>query len=251
MAMAADPFGLRGKRVAVVGAGGIGLACLRAFGAAGAMLATVDARHESLAEATDQLPGIATIAADVSSATVARNAITAVAERLGGLDVLVHAAGVNIRRPILEFRPGEWEHVLATNLSSAFYLGQAAGTIMTAQSSGSIIFISSVAGRLAHREHGPYAAAKSGLDQLMRVMAHEWAPLGVTVNAVAPGYTRTNLTAQHLDNPGVRDALITLVPAGRLGEIDDAVGPVLFLASHLASFITGQVIYVDGGRTLV
>lgn len=249
--MAPDPLGLRGKRVAVAGAGGIGLACLRAFSAAGATLATVDTSRESLDEAISLLPGTATIAADVSTADGASAAISAITERLGGLDVLVHAVGVNIRRPILEFRPGDWDDIIAVNLSSAFHLGQGAGAIMTAQRSGRIIFLSSVAGRMAHREHGPYAATKSGLDQLMRVMAHEWASFGVTVNAVAPGYTRTNLTAQHLDKPGVLDALTALVPAGRLGEVDDAASSVLFLASPLASFITGQVIYVDGGRTLV
>jgi gluconate 5-dehydrogenase len=114
-----------------------------------------------------------------------------------------------------------------------------------------MVFFSSVSSQLAHRHHAPYAASKGGLDQLVRVMAREWAADGVTVNAVGPGYTETELTRAYLAKPGVREEMTGLVPAGRLGTPEDVVGAVLFLASARAAFITGQVLYVDGGRTLV
>ena len=135
--------------------------------------------------------------------------------------------------------------------NSAFWLGQAAGKIMCEQRSGRLIFLSSVAGLLAHKHHGPYAATKGGINQMLRVMAAEWAALGVTVNALAPGYIETPLTAEHLNKPGVRAALEALVPAGRLGVVEDVTGPALFLASRPAAFVTGHILYVDGGRTLI
>ncbi|HVC25496.1 MAG TPA: SDR family oxidoreductase, partial [Acidimicrobiales bacterium] len=140
--------------------------------------------------------------------------------------------------------------VIDANLSSAFYLGRAAGRQMCSQGIGRIVYFSSVSGLLAHKLHAPYAASKGGMNQMMRVMAAEWAARGVTVNAVAPGYTETELTAEYLARPGVREGLERLVPAGRLGGVDELVGPVLFLASDHARYVTGQVLYVDGGRTL-
>jgi NAD(P)-dependent dehydrogenase (short-subunit alcohol dehydrogenase family) len=122
---------------------------------------------------------------------------------------------------------------------------------MCAAGYGRMIFLSSVSGLLAHADHGPYAATKGGLNQLVRVMAREWAPAGVTVNAVAPGYTQTDLTRDYLGRPGVREELTSLVPAGRLGTPADVADAVAFLASDRAAFITGHVLYVDGGRTLV
>jgi gluconate 5-dehydrogenase len=165
--------------------------------------------------------------------------------------VLLHCVGVNDRRPVLDFTEEEWERVLQINLFTGFTVAQAAGRHMVAEGSGHIVVLSSVSGLLAHKNHAPYAASKGGLNQMMRVMAHEWASSGVTVNALAPGYIETSLTADYLKKPGVRDDLERLVPAGRLGVPADIVGPALFLSSHHADFITGHVLYIDGGRTLV
>jgi NAD(P)-dependent dehydrogenase (short-subunit alcohol dehydrogenase family) len=172
-------------------------------------------------------------------------------DRMGGLEVAVHAVGVNDRRPILSVTPDSWRHLLSVNLDSAFHFAQATGAIMTAAGHGRLILFSSVAGTLAHRDHGAYAASKGALNQFARVMANEWAPAGVTVNTIAPGYTPTALTIEHLAKPGVESALTGLVPAGRLGAVQDVQGIVALLASPRSSYITGQVIHVDGGRTLV
>jgi gluconate 5-dehydrogenase len=247
-------LGLRGARVVVAGAGGIGAECIRGFAAAGARVLAVDRDGARLAEvcgAGGESADVMSLVADLTEPAAGERAIAEAQERLGGVDVLLHAVGVNDRRPVLEFTEADWERVVRTNLFSAFGIAQAAGRAMVAAGSGRVVFLSSVSGLLAHQKHGPYAASKGGLNQLMRVMAAEWAASGVTVNAVAPGYVETPLTADYLARPGIREGLQSLVPAGRLGQPGEVVGPVLFLASPHASFITGHVLYIDGGRTLV
>ncbi|WP_030596693.1 SDR family NAD(P)-dependent oxidoreductase [Streptomyces fulvoviolaceus] len=248
-------LGFEERRTLVIGAGGLGTACARALAEAGARLAVVDADEGRLKVLRDD-PALAaadvrTLTADLTSSDACEQAVTTAARELGGLDVLVHAVGTNDRRPVVDTPDEVWDRILTLNLSSAFWTGRAAGRFMREAGHGSMVFFSSVSSRLAHRHHAPYAASKGGLDQLVKVMAREWAADGVTVNAVAPGYTETELTRAYLDKPGMREEMTSLVPAGRLGTPQDVVGAVLFLASARASFVTGQVLYVDGGRTLV
>lgn len=247
-------LGLEGRRVVIAGAGGLGSACARGFLEAGATVVIADRNAEAL-EAfrsnSDAADRVHTIAVDFSEPDSGQRTIQHAVDILGGVDVAVHAIGANDRRPILDFTEDEWQRIMEINLSTAFRFGQAAGKHMTANSYGRVVFFSSVSGLLAHAHHAPYAASKGGINQMMRVMAREWASDNVTVNAVAPGYIETSLTTAYLEKPGVRDSLVSQVPAGRLSSQNDIVGPVLFLASDLASFVTGHILYVDGGRTLV
>ncbi|HVP01680.1 MAG TPA: SDR family oxidoreductase [Solirubrobacteraceae bacterium] len=223
------------------GAGSFGAAIADAFRGAGSTVAVIDVQ-----------PGDH-IQADLRDPRAARAAMADAAGQLGGgIDVFVHSVGINRRKPIEEYRDRDWDDIIAVNLSSAFYTAQAVLPGMRAQRHGRIVFFSSVAGRSGHRNHGPYAASKGAINQLMRVIAHEHAADGVTVNAVAPGYMDTELTRQYLaDHPGRREELIELIPAGRFARVDEVVGPVLFLCSRQASFITGTVLYIDGGRSVL
>jgi len=248
-------LGLHGRRAVVAGAGGIGGAAAFALADVGMDVLLVDRDAAALLRraraAGDGRGMVEGLEADLSTGPSCRSAFAAAVDRLGHVDVFVHAVGMNDRRPALELNDEDWRRLTTINLDSAFWLGQAAGAHMVPRSNGRIIYLSSVSGQLAHLHHAPYAATKGGVNQLMRVLAREWAPHGVTVNAVAPGYTETGLTRGYLEKDGMRAELESLVPAGRLGTPEDLTGPITFLASRQAGFVTGHVLYVDGGRTLV
>ncbi len=244
----ADWLGLAGRRALVAGgAGTIGSALVGGFLDAGATVAVIDLRTDGIDRRVS-----ATRRVDLTDGGGARRAVAGVRDELGGLDVFVHCVGINDRKPIETYSGEEWDQMLAINLSSAFHTATEAAVGMRDQGHGRIVFFSSVAGRSGHKLHGPYAATKGAINQLMRVLAHEYAEHGVTANAVAPGYMDTALTRGYLEeHPDRRPALVDLIPAGRFGTLEEVVGPVLFLCSRHASFITGQVLYIDGGRTIV
>jgi gluconate 5-dehydrogenase len=241
-------LGLEGQRVVVAGgAGTIGSALVSGFADAGASVGVIDLDVSNVDPRVN-----ASARADLSDGDEARGSLNSVMQQLGGLDGLVHCVGINDRKPIENYTAPEWDRIVGVNLTSAFHLGAQAAAAMRERGRGRIVFFSSVAGRSGHKLHGPYAATKGAINQLMRVIAHEYAVHGVTANAVAPGYMDTELTRRYLtDNPDKRHALIELIPAGRFGTLQEVVDPVLFLCSPRASFITGQVLYIDGGRTII
>jgi NAD(P)-dependent dehydrogenase (short-subunit alcohol dehydrogenase family) len=251
----ADWLALSGRRALVVGAGGLGGASAVSLAAQGASIVLADVDEGNLASVADAVKevggAIQTIVGDLRTAQRCRDIVREAVALVGRLEVFVHAVGRNVRRPVLELDDADWDDLVEVNLSTAYWLGQAVGRHMVEAGYGRMVFLSSVSGLLAHSDHAPYAATKGGLNQLCRVMAREWAPSGVTVNAVAPGYIETDMTRDHLDRDGNREALARLVPAKRLGVPEEVADAVTFLASDRAGFVTGHVLYVDGGRVLV
>jgi NAD(P)-dependent dehydrogenase (short-subunit alcohol dehydrogenase family) len=246
-------FDLTGRVALVVGSGGLGGPIAAALADFGARLAVADLDLQSarqLARLCDR-PGIEAVATelDVTDHAQVRAAVATIEEACGRIDVLVNAAGINLRKPATEYTPEDWRLIVDTNLTGVFYVTQAVARGMLARGYGRILSIGSVSSLLGHPYHAPYAAAKGGLAIMTKSLATEWAPRGVTINAIGPTYTETNLTRGYIDDPATRERLVAGIPIGRLGTPDDLVGAAVFLCSDAARFVTGQTLYVDGGRT--
>jgi NAD(P)-dependent dehydrogenase (short-subunit alcohol dehydrogenase family) len=164
----------------------------------------------------------------------------------GGIDVLVNVAGVIVRTEPPEVSPEAWDRTFAVNVRGPFFLTQELGARMLAGRGGSVVNVASLAGEVVTRAAVPYQASKAALIQLTRALAVRWAPT-VRVNAVGPGYVRTSLNAAWLDDPGNRAYVEQRTPLGRVGQVEDVAGAVVFLASPAAAYITGQHLRIDGG----
>lgn len=242
-------------RVAVVtGAGrGIGKGVSHALGAAGATVA-VTARSiddaEELATTIRNAGGAATAhRMDVADLDSIEAAVAGVVDAHGRIDVLVANAGLGANHPALEVTEDEWDTMMDVNLRGLFFSAQACGRHMVAQGSGRVIAMSSQASLVGIRDHAVYSASKGGVNQLVRVLALEWGPRGVTVNGVAPTFIYTPGTAERLDDPDYRAGVVARIPLGKVGEIKDVAGAVVYLASEAGSLVNGTILTVDGGWT--
>jgi len=243
-------------RVAIVtgSAGGLGSEIARGLADFGARVVVADldlSGAEAVASEINASGAKAwALEVDVTVPASVRRLAEQVTDKEGRIDILVNAAGIFLVGAAVDFTPAEWELVLRVNLSGVFLTSQAVGAVMLRQRRGKVITIASVSSQVANPEYAPYAASKGGVVQLTRVLGAEWCGYGVNVNAIGPAMTETSLTQPYLEAPGRRQHAVSKIPMGRLGEPRDVVGAAVFLASDASDFVVGQIIYVDGGRTL-
>lgn len=234
------------KKVLITGGSrGIGAECVRKFTSAGYSVAFVYNKSRDAAEKLARETGALAICADISVADEAKRAVKEAAEALGGIDILVNNAGIAHIGLFTDLTDDEWELICSTNLSSAIYVSREAAKYMISNHSGRIINIGSVWGRAGASCEVAYSATKAGLRGLTRALAKELGPSGITVNCIEPGVIDTEMNAALTDE--VRASLIDETPLCRIGTPSDIAEAVFFLASDTASFITAQIIGVDGG----
>jgi NAD(P)-dependent dehydrogenase (short-subunit alcohol dehydrogenase family) len=254
-----NSFHLEGRKFAVTGgARGIGYAIARAAAKAGAAVALLNRGHLGLEEAADRLRSevegaeVLTEICDVSSYEQVQAAKKALEERWGFTDTLINNAGIADHAPAETMTVAQWDQVLAVNLSGVFFCSQVFGVPMIAAGSGVIVNIASMSGIIVNRpqHHVAYSVSKAGVIMLTKSFGAEWAPYGVRVNAIAPGYIHTATAEESVDTEISRDYWVGGTPLGRMGSPDEIANAVLFLASDAASFVTGETLVADGGYTL-
>ena len=243
---------LDGKIALVTGGGrGIGRGIVDRFLEEGAQVAIVQRR--SLDDALAAHPRVAHVTADLSDPSAIATAVEQVVERFGGIDVLVNNAGIMFERSISEIRLDEWDLMMAVNLRTPLFLAQAVVPSMRERGGGSIVTIGSIEGIAANPQHAAYCASKAGVHGLTRAMAVDLGPDRIRCNAIAPGWIASDLSETYLEaqpDPGAaRDALNRLHPVGRVGRPTDVGDLAVYLASDRSSFMTGEVVVLDGGRT--
>jgi NAD(P)-dependent dehydrogenase (short-subunit alcohol dehydrogenase family) len=246
-------FDLTGK-VAIVtgGAGGLGRPIAVGLAQCGAdvVVDDLDSAHpEEVVKDIKKLGRKAlAVSADVTSASAMKDMVDQVMKEFGKIDILVNVAGINARFSVEEMPPEEFEKVVRFNILGTFLPCQAVGRVMIEQKRGKIINMGSVRGSVAPAIGGSaYASSKGGVHQLTRTLAAEWAKYNINVNALAPALVMTAMTREFLSKPEIYSKMTAEIPLARLGVPEDLIGPIVLLASDESNFMTGQIIYVDGG----
>lgn len=244
--------GVEGRVAIVTGAAsGIGLAVAGMLAERGARIVGVD-RAESVREAVAGLPGGAhhAIVADLTAPDAASGVVEEAVAAAGGVDILVNSAGLARLAPALELSAADWDLTIAVNLTACFRMAQAAGRVMTAAGYGRIVTIASQAALIALDQHVAYSASKAGILGMTKVLAREWAPSGVTVNAISPTVVATPLAEQAwAGEAGV--AMRRLIPVGRFAQPEEIAGLIAYLVGEEAAMITGENVVIDGGYSVV
>lgn len=256
-------FDLHGTSALVTGGGrGLGRAMAIALAEAGANVAVAGRSIEHLNESCAAIEphGVRSLAieTDVADLDAARHAIDRTVETFGRLDILITAAGLQLRKPALDVTPEDWDRITDVNLRSVYFTCQHAAKAMQLRQRpadgsplGKIINIASLTSQVAWPEVSIYTAAKGGIQQMTKAMAMEWGPLGICVNAIAPGSFKTDLTKALYNDPVRAKRIVDRIPLGRPGEPDDLAGTAVFLAAPASDYITGTTIVVDGGILLL
>jgi gluconate 5-dehydrogenase len=245
-------FGLTGRVALVTGGNsGIGRAIAEAYARAGAAVVVVARRAAELdatvAAIRDSGGRAAALACDLARRDDLFRCADSAREAFGDPDILVNAAGVNLRRPMLEIGEADWDTTLAVNLSAPFFLAQKLAPAMIAKGWGRVVNIASLQSVRAFANSGAYGASKGGIMQLTRAQAEAFSKHGVMCNAIAPGFFPTPLTAPVFADPARAQAMAQRTMVGRNGKLDDLVGTAIFLASRASDYVTGQTVFVDGG----
>jgi NAD(P)-dependent dehydrogenase (short-subunit alcohol dehydrogenase family) len=250
-----NPFDCTG-RVALItgGAGGFGTTFARALAGAGADVALVGRRLDAVTGAAAQIAGetgrrVIGLSADVTSEAQVKAALDAANAQLGKVDILINNAGVNVRKPTIDYGLDEWRNVLDTSLTGAFLCSKHALPGMIERKWGRVIHVASMLGVVGLADRPAYTAAKGGMIQLARTQALEVAKHGVNVNALAPGPFMTDINKPVVNNPDAYQYFLDRLPLGRFGDPEELSGAILFLASGASSFMTGNVLTIDGGWT--
>ena len=254
--MSSGLFDLTGRTALVTGSSrGIGFVLARGLGRAGARVVLNGRDAPRLAGAVESLAEerIAAHAAcfDVIEEEAVAAAVAEIEADIAPIDILVNNAGMQLRLPLQDFAAKDFRQLLETNLTSAFLVGRAVGSRMLERGAGKIINICSLQSELARPSIAPYSATKGALKMLTRGMCADWAPHGVCVNGIGPGYFVTDLTRPLREDAEFDTWLKRRTPAGRWGELEELVGVAVFLAAPASSFVNGQIIYVDGGISAV
>ena len=245
------PFRLDGRAAVVIGAGsGIGEAAAKGLAASGAIVVCADLQLEAAQQTASEIGETAkALPVDVvDTASVAKLFRDVTADH-GRVDVVVTTPGINIRKPITAYEDADFDRVIEVNLKGTFRVLREAGRLMSEAGRGSIIAFSSIRSQVVEPGQGVYAATKAGIVQMVRALAAELGPRGVRVNAIAPGVVETPLTSPIKDRREWYEAYAAKSVFNRWASVDEMVGPVVFLASDASSYITGSVLFVDGGWT--
>jgi NAD(P)-dependent dehydrogenase (short-subunit alcohol dehydrogenase family) len=253
--MGLELFELKGKVAMVTGSTrGLGEVAALALAKAGADIAVCGRSAPDLARVTAAIGSLGRNARgfyiDVTDSRKVAEAVEQILDYFGHIDILVNNAGVNYRVPVLEYPEEEWDRVINTNLKGYFLVTRAVAPQMIENGYGKVINMSSILGAVGLPHQVAYASSKGGVDQMTKVMALEWAKLGVRVNAIGPTYFETELVTQIRDDAERFNFINERTPMGRWGQLPELEGIVIFLASAASDFITGQTIYVDGGWTI-
>jgi NAD(P)-dependent dehydrogenase (short-subunit alcohol dehydrogenase family) len=247
-------FDLTGKIAVVTGASmGIGYGLSKALAHAGATVIAASrsmAQLEQLCEEIRAEGGKAyAVSLDVTNVPEIGAVMNRIKQEHGRIDILVNNAGLGANHPATEVTEDDWDTMMDVNLKGLFFCCQAAGKIMLEQGYGRIVNMSSQASVVGIRDHAVYCATKGGVNQLTRVLALEWSSRGVNVNAVGPTFTYTPGTAERLDNPEYLQNVLARIPSGRVADIKDVAGAVIYLASSAGDMVNGTILLVDGGWT--